>query len=226
MSEWWTYGLSDFLMFSPRVYHRLIAATNAALWPAQIGTTLLGLVAAALIVAPRRGATRVVLPVLGGLWIVVAWAFLWERYATINWGILYAAPAFALQGLLLIVAGLARMVELREPRDAASVAAAALLVAIVLGWPLLAPFDGGALDTAESFGLLPDPTALGTLAILAALRGGLRFVLAIVPVAWALVAAATLYTLGAWTWVLVPAATTLAVALALIRPRPPSPRRW
>ena len=35
MPEWWTYSLSDFLMFSPRTYYRLFELHNAAIWPAQ-----------------------------------------------------------------------------------------------------------------------------------------------------------------------------------------------
>jgi hypothetical protein len=30
MSEWWTYTLSDFLLFSPRVYYRLFELHNRA----------------------------------------------------------------------------------------------------------------------------------------------------------------------------------------------------
>ena len=36
MPEWWTYGLSDFLMFSPRTYYRQIELYNLAIWPAQL----------------------------------------------------------------------------------------------------------------------------------------------------------------------------------------------
>ncbi|MFL9825180.1 DUF6064 family protein [Rhodoplanes sp. SY1] len=225
MSEWWTYGVSDFLMFSPRVYDRLLAATNAALWPAHVGTILLGLAAAGLAVSPLRAGARAALLVLGPLWIVVAWVFLWQRYATINWGMLYAAPAFACQGLAMVVAGVLPVVEGRRPPEPAAIAAAVLAAAIVLGWPLLGLAAGRPLGTGETFGLFPDPTALVTLAILASLRGGLRVVLMIVPLAWVLVATATLYTLGAWTWIAVIAAAASAVALALIGPRRPSSRR-
>lgn len=42
MSEWWTYTLSDFLMFSPRVYYRLFELMNRELWPAPLVTLALG----------------------------------------------------------------------------------------------------------------------------------------------------------------------------------------
>jgi hypothetical protein len=35
MSEWWSYTLSDFLLFSPRTYYRLFELHNAEWWPAH-----------------------------------------------------------------------------------------------------------------------------------------------------------------------------------------------
>ena len=48
MSEWWSYSLSDFLMFSPRTYYRLFELYNLALWPWHIAGLALGLVVLAL----------------------------------------------------------------------------------------------------------------------------------------------------------------------------------
>ncbi|MDX1126883.1 hypothetical protein GOL24_21650 [Sinorhizobium medicae] len=36
MAEWATYTLADFLMFSPRVYFRLVERYNQGLWPFQL----------------------------------------------------------------------------------------------------------------------------------------------------------------------------------------------
>src|SRR3954471_13467508 len=65
MPEWWTYGLSDFLMFSPEAYWRLIARHNAASWPAQV--VGLGL-ALALPWLVHHGSARPVLLVLAAAW--------------------------------------------------------------------------------------------------------------------------------------------------------------
>ncbi len=54
MSEWWTYSLSDFLLFSPRTYYRLSELYNIAIWPAQIVMLALGV---ALVVLLRQGGT-------------------------------------------------------------------------------------------------------------------------------------------------------------------------
>ena len=53
MSEWWTYSLSDFLLFSPRTYYRLFEIYNVAVWPAQILALTLGAMIVALL---RSGA--------------------------------------------------------------------------------------------------------------------------------------------------------------------------
>jgi hypothetical protein len=53
MSEWWTYSLSDFLMFSSRSYYRLIESYNAAIWPAHVLALVAGLVVIGAIARPR-----------------------------------------------------------------------------------------------------------------------------------------------------------------------------
>lgn len=67
MTEWWTYRLSDFLMFSPRTYWRLVEQYNRELWPAHALLVLLG--AAALLCAWRGRFTRGVLAFLSLAWL-------------------------------------------------------------------------------------------------------------------------------------------------------------
>lgn len=56
MSEWWTYTLSDFLLFSAPTYHRLFELYNREIWPAQIVALAFGMFVFALIVQPAMGA--------------------------------------------------------------------------------------------------------------------------------------------------------------------------
>ncbi len=102
MTEWWTYQLSDFLLFSPRTYWRMFELHNEALWPLHLLTLAIGAAAIALAtLRPRRHGLLIAL-LLAMLWAFVGWSFLWQRYATINWAAAYAAPLFALEALLLI----------------------------------------------------------------------------------------------------------------------------
>ena len=103
MSEWWTYRPANFLLFSPRVYWRMFELHNAALWPLQVLTLAAGLIII-LLIARRPGSwARWLALILAILWIFVGWSFLWNRYATINWAAAYVAPAFSVEGVLLLV---------------------------------------------------------------------------------------------------------------------------
>jgi hypothetical protein len=103
MLEWWTYRPEDFLLFSPRVYWRMLELHNAALWPLHVLALAAGLIIVLLIAwRPRSSAPWLVLAIL---WIFVGWSFLWNRYADINWAAAYVAPAFAVEGVLLLVCG-------------------------------------------------------------------------------------------------------------------------
>src|SRR5512143_4046014 len=213
MSEWWTYRLGSFLLFSPRTYHRLFELYNEAIWPLQLATAALGLAIAALVVRRNRHGDRIVAGLLAACWLWTAWAFLYQRYAQINWVAPWFAAAFALEALLLLAAG---VVAGRAPLDAGRPRIAALLVAAtVLGYPLLAPLGGRAWTAAEAFGVAPDPTAIATVAAIAAVRGRIRWLLLAIPVLWCVVASLTQWAMGAPEAVVIAVAALVAVVLAV-----------
>jgi hypothetical protein len=120
MSEWWTYSLSDFLLFSPRTYYRLFELHNLAVWPWHVLAIVLGL--AVLVLWLRGGARqgRTIAIILATCWLFVAWAYLLARYDTINWAASYFAAGFAVEALLLVWTGLMRnWLSLRPGRDVA-----------------------------------------------------------------------------------------------------------
>jgi hypothetical protein len=108
MSEWWTYSLSDFLMFSPRTYYRLFELYNAAIWPAQVAAIALGVTILVLSLRREAWAARAVAAILAACWLWVAWGYLFLRYDTINWAGSYLAIGFAFEALLLAWTGLIR----------------------------------------------------------------------------------------------------------------------
>lgn len=211
MPEWSTYGLSDFLMFSGPTWYRLLELHNTVWLPLQAA----GALAAGWLLWATRGAGRVparaALAVTGLAWLFVAWAFHWVRYDPVNWAASYFAYGFGLQGLLLL------WQAWHGPgpgavTDAAGRAGQLLLLTALL-FPLLAPAWGRPLAQSEWFGLMPDPTVLATLGLLLRLRAGIGLLL--VPLLWCAVTGATLWTLGARDWFLLPLAGAAALALAL-----------
>lgn len=198
MQDWWTYTLSDFLMFSPRTYWRLVELYNQWVWPGQLVALAGGLAAVALAVSARPGSGRVLAVLLAGAWLWVGGAFHWQHYATINWGAKYLAIACAVQAGLLAALWLLRPGHPQAPEGMASRAATVLALATVLVYPAAGWAFGRPSTQAEVAGLMPEPTALATLALLLAARRppALRWLLAVIPLASLLVGAATLWTMA------------------------------
>jgi hypothetical protein len=197
MSEWWTYRLSDFLMFSPEIYWRLVERYNRDIWPLQLAALAAGCVLLWLAIAPRAGAQRITALVLAVAWLWTGWAFHWERYASINWAASYLAVAFGIEAVLLLAAAIfGAPREIAQANPLVSRIGLAVAVAGVLLYPLVGLLFGRALAQAEVFGVMPDPTALGTLGLLFA--SGLRYrrLLAVIPALSFLAGVLTLWTMA------------------------------
>lgn len=233
MSEWWTYRLSDFLMFSASTYYRLFERYNAALWPWHGLVLALGLGLVVHVVrspqAQAGPAARLACVVFGAGWIWMAWAFHWQRYASINSAAPAYAAAFAVQGLML--AGLATdWPHMRTHLSLANLARGpgartglGLLLFALLVQPAVGALFGRPWSQAEVFGLAPDPSVIGTLGLLLLLRRTDRhgvsdgwlaswaWLLWPIPLLWCLLSGATLWTMGSPDALLLPAAAGLAL---------------
>lgn len=215
MPEWWTYSAEDFLLFSPRTYWRLIERHNEALWPAQLLTLLVGIAILWFLVRPRPWSHRAVAGSLAVLWAWVAWSFLWERYATINWAAAYVAPLFALQAVLLASVG-GRLRWSFDRTGRGSVGLGLFLYALFLH-PLTAVLVGRPMRGAEVFGITPDPTAIATVGLVLMAVGRWSWLLLVIPLLWCLAGWLTLYGMGAAeSWVMLAAAGTAAGAGAVL----------
>jgi hypothetical protein len=225
MSEWWTYRLSSFLLFSPRTYYRLLELYTLAVWPSQLAGMAIGIAIVALLIGKRGHRDRIIAGLLAACWLWIAWAFHYQRYAQINWAAPWFAAAFALEALLLVVVGVVVGRLVLQPESDGKLWIATSIVAIsVLGYPLLAPLTGRPWATAETFGVAADPTAIASVAALARVRGRIRWLLLAVPLLWCAVAAATLWAMNAPEALVVVAAALLALwpAVPGMRHRAPS----
>jgi len=212
MSEWWTYRLSDFLLFSPRTYYRMIEHYNEAVWPMQLLTVALGGIVSWALLRPRGRRTRMAWLILALLWAWTGWAFVGRRYAAINWAAVYVLPLFAIQMLVLLrAAWIARGGEVRESRAVPQRVGLALLVAAIALYPGIAILAGRDWRQAEVFGLAPDPTAIGTLGAALLAPGGALRSLMIVPVVWCVLGGLTLWAMESPEAWVPPLASLLAI---------------
>ena len=215
-TEWATYRLSDFLMFSQRSYYRMIALHNEALWPAHLLALAAGLAVLGCIAPPAARTRRIALLVLATAWAWVAWAYHLQRYADINTAGPWFALAFGAQALLLCFMAL-RAYGAAPVRMQKQVAQGFTGLALI-GYPLLAPASGRGWRQAEVFGIAPDPTAMATLGVLLACRA--HPIAWLIPLAWCAVSGATLMELRVgYAWLL-PTFAILAVAVGLLYRHP------
>ncbi len=206
------WALEDLLPFSPRVYWRLFALENEAVWPGQPVALAAVALLALLLVLGRRPSGRWLGPLLGIAWLWTGWHFVALRYGAVNWVAPTLAWGFYAEAALLAALGLSGRLVLRR-RGHGAWLGTGLLAAAVLLWPALAPLDGRPWHEAEVVALAPDPTAVATLGLLAhAARSRWTALLGIAPVLWLALSALTLVTMGAWQGWVVLAALLIGLA--------------
>jgi hypothetical protein len=225
MSEWWTYSLSSFLLFSARTYYRLFELYNADVWPLQLVTLAAGIAILFLIVRGPAWSGRVIATLLAAVWLFVAWAYLLVRYDPINFAARYYAIGFVLQAALLVWTGVIRdRIRFDSspliPAKAGMqrwVGISLIIYALVLH-PLIAPLSGRPWTQAEIFGLAPDPTVIATLGVLAAAVRP-NWHLLMLPLAWCAISALTLWTMESPEGPMIAAAGVLVLVAHFVRRR-------
>ena len=215
MAEWRTYTLSDFLLFSPRTYHRLFELYNADIWPAQLVALALGGIILAVLLRDSRWRGRVVAAIMALCWLWIAGAFHIRHYATINWAAAYFAAGFAIQALLLGWRGVFRdRLRFHPPEAPVGYAGLAIFLFALLVQPLIGPFSGRPWRQIELFGVAPDPLAVATLGILLLAADRVAWELMVIPIIWCLIGGATLWAMESPDAVLLPFVALVVTLLA------------
>ena len=213
MSEWWTYRPSDFLLFAPRTYYRLFELYNAEIWPMHVVTLVAGVTILVLVRdrTPWRG--RLIAAILAACWLWVAWAFHWQRYATINWAASYFAAGFAIEALLLIWIGTVRdRLTFDSNERAIARIGIAIFVFAFLVQPLVGLILGREWLQIEVFGVAPDPTVVATLGLLLA-ANRITWIALPIPLLWCLLGGATLWVMDAADAFVLPCVAILVLIL-------------
>lgn len=214
MGEWWSYGLSDLLLFSTATYYRLIARYNMAVWPAQFLTQTAGLVILAMLFRRPPWQGRAITAILCAAWIWVAWAYHLQRYATVNWVAPWFAAAFMAQAAIMLWSGVIRGRLAFKPSGAASITGLGLFIFALVVQPLVAPLAGRTWLQTELFAIMPDPTAVATLGLLLMVRGSGSWMLMLIPMLWCLISGAVLWGMHAPEAIMTPLAAFIVLVFA------------
>ena len=218
MPEWRTYTLSDFLLFSPRTYFRMLELYNRQIWPAQIAAVAAGLLVARLARSPRGG-RRIVPALLAVCWLWIGVGFEAAHYASINWAARGLAWAFGLEAALLLAIGATgRRSGSAAARPAAGTLGFALFLFALLGYPLACRLSGRPWTQAEVFGTEPDPTALATIGLVPRERTSVYVSLALIPAISCVLSSLTLLAMRRPAEAVMPLIGAAAAAGRLCRP--------
>jgi len=186
-----SYSLSDFILFSETTYYRQFELYNLAVWPLHlIAVLFLLLILYTLWKKPVwSGQLNAMLLVIAWVWI--AWAFLYQRFYLIHVVANWYAWVFVLQAGLIAWYGLVKkqLIICRKSLLRISLSFVLLFISFIL-YPFLALLSGRSWLQFEMFALAPDPTVLGTIAILL-INKAPRF-LYVIPVLWGVISYSTL----------------------------------
>lgn len=220
MSEWWTYQLSDLILFSPQTYFRLIELYNNSIWPAQILALILGCTIAALAWRRPNWNGRVISVILAVCWLWVAWAFHLQRFADIHWVATYFAAGFVIQAILIVWVGVVKDRLAINPIDSAiQILGLSIFIFALFVQPLLTAFIGNNWGQAELFAITPDPTVTGTIGVLLLTNINKHWWLIIIPIVWCIVSAATLWVLESMNFIVLVVTGFLALFAILKMPK-------
>lgn len=212
MSEWWTYRLSDFLMFSPETYFRLFEIYHRSIRPLQLVAMLAGIVILFCLLRQPAWSGRAVALILTAAWLWVGWAFQLEHYATIHLAAKWFAVLFAAGAIAIFWSGVIRdHLQLARITDRRQWPGGILFLFAFLAYPPVVVLAGRSWVEAELFALTPDATAIGTMGLLLCARNRPPIVPLIIALLWCAISASTLWTMGSPEVWLIAGAAVLAL---------------
>lgn len=193
MGELTSYSLSDFILFSERVYYRQFELYNHAIWPLHVLAILFSFVIVYTLWKKPAAAWsgRLIAVLLALSWVWVAWAFLYNRFYQIHVVANWYALGFVLQAGLIFWYGMIKnqFTLSEQNRSKINIGLVLLFISFIL-YPFIALMTGRSWLQFEMFSLAPDPTVLATVAILALSK--VSTVLYVIPLIWLLISAVTL----------------------------------
>jgi hypothetical protein len=193
MGEITNYSLSDFILFSDKVYYRQFELYNHAIWPLHLIAIVFSLVIIYMLWKKPAAAWsgRLIAVLLTLSWVWVAWAFLYERFYQIHVVANWYALGFVLQAGLITWYGVIKnqFTLSEESRPRINIGLVLLFISLII-YPFIAFITGRSWLQFEMFSLTPDPTVLATIAILYLCK--VSSVLYVIPIIWLLISGVTL----------------------------------
>lgn len=200
--------------FTTEQFFGVFAAYNIAIWPAQIGAYILGIVAVAALWL-RRPKLIVLILALMWLWNAISYHYLF--FSSINPAAKLFAGLFALEAVVLAVCAIAtNSISFRLARDFRTTAGITFIAYALVIYPALGSWADHGFMAGPMFGVAPCPTTIFTIGLLLLARGRWVAWLSAIPFLWSLVGLAAALQLGMFEDFALPlAGVVLLITLAV-----------
>ncbi|WP_286264098.1 DUF6064 family protein [Thalassotalea atypica] len=186
MTEWFSYSLEDFLLFSPEVYWRLIQQHSVNFGAIAIVIEVIAIIA--FYYLKHNHKRQIVITILIGAWCSVGWFFFIKQYAAINTFAQYLGYACLIQSLFLLISLLKERTSIQQVSLTMSVDTWSRLqnnvtlicLSSVIIFPVLAALLGFNWGTGV-IGILPLPTITISLISVLLFKSRMRLFLLPIP---------------------------------------------
>lgn len=204
---------TDVLPFSAEQFLAVFAAYNAAVWPAQVGAYVVGLIAIIGMVHPGARSDRIVAAALAGMWLFTGIAYHWLQFAAINSAAYAFGAGFVLQAGLLLYAGSVGRVRFGVPKSRMRLAVGLMLILYAaIAYPLIGLALHG-YPAVPLFGITPCPVTIFTLGCLLLTTGRIPWWVGGIPVLWSLIGGTAAFLLSVHQDWILPVSGAVAVLM-------------
>ncbi len=208
------------LAYTTEVLFRVFARYNAAIWPAQIIATALGVLVVLLSLRPGKGSDRIIAACLAASWLWTGVVYHMMYFATIEGAAWAFGAAFAMQGFLFAWTGaVRRRLRFRFRPNLYGWAGLGLAVFSLAVAPLIGSLMGHGWPRAPMFGVAPTPITIFTLGMLLLTERRVPHHLAVIPVLWCLIGGTAAWLLNVPEDLALPLAGVAAISLVLRKNR-------
>lgn len=184
------------LPFTKEQFFGVLAAYNAAVWPAQVMLMLLAIAMVALVIKSPERAGRFVAFGLAVLWMWVGIAYHLAFFRAINpAATLFAGVSLAAAAVFGWTLATGRGLRFERPMTGRGWIGFAFVVYALMVYPLIGAFIGERYPATPTFGL-PCPTTLFTAGFLLMAARDVRKSLAVGPTLWAVIGSSAAFVLG------------------------------
>lgn len=186
------------LPFSQEQFLAVFATYNSAIWPIQIIAVLLGGISIVLLFWQCFWSSRAISGILALFWAFMGVIYHWSYFAKVNSAAFLFGALFLVAALIFLFEGTIRnrIHFAWNSRSAFSWLAGLLALYGLVAYPLLGLLVTHPYPQTPLFGVAPCPTTIFTFSLLLVMRHQYPWMIALVPLIWAIIGGSAAVLLG------------------------------